>query len=143
LSCHLLDVNILIALADQDHVHHAIAHDWFAEVGSASFATCPLTQNALLRIVGHPRYPNGTSTPRAALAFLESLCALTGHLFWPDSVSLQSRDLFPLASFPNSEQLTDIYLLGLAVAQGGKFVTLDRRVNAKAVIGGPDALVVI
>ncbi len=138
-----MDVNILIALADQDHVHHTVAHDWFAKVGCDRFATCPLTENAVLRIVGHPRYPNGIGTPRAAIMFLDSLCALPGHTFWPDSVSLQDRDLFPLASFPGSDQLTDIYLLGLAVARGGTLVTLDRRINAKAVAGGAKALVVI
>jgi uncharacterized protein len=143
LTCYLLDVNILIALADRNHIHHSLAHNWFAEIGHHSFATCPLTQNALLRIVGHPRYPNGSSTPRAAFAFLESVCNAPGHAFWTDSVSLLNNSLFPLAVFPSSDQLTDVYLLGLAVSHGGKLATLDRRINAKAVADGQKALVVI
>jgi predicted nucleic acid-binding protein len=55
---HLLDVNVLIVLLDPAHVQHEPAHEWFARVGYRSLATCAITQNGLLRIIGHPRYPN-------------------------------------------------------------------------------------
>jgi hypothetical protein len=54
----LLDVNVLIALLDQRHVQHEQAHGWFAAAQANGWATCPLTQNAVLRILGQPRYPN-------------------------------------------------------------------------------------
>jgi predicted nucleic acid-binding protein len=58
MSVALLDVNVLIALLDRRHVHHDPAHGWFAAAQANGWATCPLTQNAVLRILGQPRYPN-------------------------------------------------------------------------------------
>ena len=81
MTTYLLDVNVLIALIDPAHVQHDAAHHWFAETGSASWATCPLTENGLLRIVGHPRYPNAPGTPAMIAAILQALRALPGHRF--------------------------------------------------------------
>ena len=65
MTTYLLDVNVLIALVDPAHVHHEPAHAWFSQQGSTSWATCPMTENGLLRIVGHPRYPNSPGSPGA------------------------------------------------------------------------------
>lgn len=54
----LLDVNVLIALFDPAHIHHGSAHNWFAEIGQSAWATCPVTENGVIRIVGDPRYRN-------------------------------------------------------------------------------------
>ena len=70
MTVHLLDVNVLIALVDPAHIQHDPAHDWFARVGYKAFATCPLTENGLVRIVGHPKYPNSPGPPSAVLASL-------------------------------------------------------------------------
>lgn len=139
----LLDVNVLIALADDAHVHHAIAHDWFEQHGASSFATCPLTQNGVLRILGHPKYPGGPGTPREMLGFLEALCDLPGHIFWEDRVSLLDDHVFSRGHFGASVHLTDIYLLGLAVANKGQLATLDRKISTQAVIGSRKALYLI
>ena len=69
----LLDVNVLIALLDPRHVHHEAAHHWFAARGSDPWASCALTQNAVLRIVGHPRYPNAPGSPAAVSSILSQL----------------------------------------------------------------------
>jgi uncharacterized protein len=139
----LLDVNVLIALADNAHVHHDMAHAWFDKIGATSFATCPLTQNGLLRVMGHPRYPNGPGTPKAMLDFLDALCDLGGHVFWPDCISLTKASLFNRDHFSPSEHLTDVYLLGLAVSNSGRLATFDRRIASKAVVGSQQALELI
>jgi hypothetical protein len=139
----LLDVNVLIALLDPLHVHHAITHDWFAAEGRDAFATCPLTQNAVLRIFGHPRYPRSPGTPWAVTPQLKSLTALAGHQFWPDDVSLLDRRLVATERLTSSARLTDVYLLALAHSRGAKLATLDRRLQSDAVVDGAQALNVI
>jgi toxin-antitoxin system PIN domain toxin len=136
----LLDVNVLIALIDPTHTHHDIAHDWFAARGRRAWATCPLTENAVLRIVGHARYPNSPGTPAAAAPMLASLCALPGHAFWPDDIRLLDTAVFDLGRLLNASQVTDSYLLALACARGGKLATFDRRLIVDAVVGGATGL---
>jgi uncharacterized protein len=143
MSVHLLDVNLLVALGDGAHVHHEHAHAWFGRTGAASFATCPMTQNGVMRILGHPLYPNGPGTPRDVMAFVQALTALPGHVFWPDSVSLTDDDRFHHDQFGGANQLSDIYLLGLAATHSGKLATLDRRILIKAVRGGEGAVTFI
>jgi uncharacterized protein len=72
----LLDVNVLIALIDPTHVGHDAAHAWFAATGAASWATCPVTENGVLRIVGHLKYPNSAGSPAAVAPILTGLRSL-------------------------------------------------------------------
>ncbi len=136
----LLDVNVLIALVDPMHVQHNAAHDWFAKQGKKSWATCPLTENGVIRIVGHIRYPNSPGTPAEVAQLMESLCALPGHVFWPDKISLLDADKIDASRILSSTQVTDSYLLALASAHGGKLATFDRRLVVDAVRGGSKAL---
>jgi uncharacterized protein len=137
---YLLDVNVLIALIDPGNVHHDMAHDWFGRVGKVAFATCPLTQNGVLRIVGAPRYPNSPGTPAAVAPILASILNMTGHEFWPDDISLQDDSKILIPHLLNSAQITDSYLLALAVAHNGKLASFDRRMVTNAVRGGAAAL---
>lgn len=140
---YLLDVNILIALLDGDHVAHGAAHTWFERTGSIAWASCPLTQNGVVRIIGHPRYPNSTGSPAAAIEALAPLLALPGHEFWPNDISLMTSSLIDPAHILTAAQVTDSYLLALAAARGGQLATLDRRLSPRAVRGGGDALCLI
>lgn len=140
---YLLDVNVLIALIDPAHVQHDAAHDWFAKQGKKSWATCPLTENGVVRIVGNVRYPNSPGTPAAVAQLMAGLCALPGHVFWPDSISLLEDTKIEASRILSSAQVTDSYLLALAVAHGGKLATFDRRLVVDAVRGGLKALHVI
>ncbi|MDY7522740.1 TA system VapC family ribonuclease toxin [Sphingomonas sp. 10B4] len=140
---YLLDVNVLIALIDRRHVNHDVAHRWFSETGHAAWATCPLTENGVLRIVGHPRYANTPGSPAAVVPVLASLCALPGHVFWPDAISLLDEQHVTGAKLFTSAQLTDTYLLALAASRHGKLATLDSRVAVQAVPGGKASLHVI
>ncbi len=139
----LLDVNVLIALIDPAHVRHERAHQWFAETGKKAWATCPLTQNGVLRIVGHARYPGAPGPPAAVAELMTGLLALSGHTFWPDDLTMLDARRIRAARLLDSAQVTDSYLLALAVAHEGKLATFDRHLVTDAVINGVQALHVI
>jgi hypothetical protein len=136
----LLDVNVLIALMDPAHVRNESALAWFAAVGSKSWATCPMTENAVLRIIGHSSYPNSLGSPSAVARMLTSFFALGGHVFWPDDISSLDAERFDAGLLITSGQVADSYLLALAVAHGGKLATFDRRLAVNAVKNGAQAL---
>ena len=136
----LLDVNVLIALIDPAHVGHDAAHRWFGSVGATSWATCPITENGVIRIVGHPRYPNSTGSPAAAAPIVARLCALPGHVFWQDDFSLVDCSAVDPARIATPAQVTDTYLLALAVANNGQLATFDRRLSPNAVRRGRASL---
>jgi uncharacterized protein len=136
----LLDVNVLIALIDPAHIGHDPAHHWFEAEGRRAWATCPLTENGVIRIVGHPKYPNTPGSPAVVAAIIAQLRSLPGHIFWPDDISLTGAGHIDPAQILTSAQVTDSYLLALAVAHQGRLATFDRRLSVKAVRGGKTAL---
>lgn len=138
---HLLDINILIALVDRNHSQRGKALDWFLKRPDSGWATCPLTENGVIRIIGHDSYPDGPGDTGIVREVLTALCGQAGHQFWPDEISLRDLDL--AGEWPNSKILTDVYLLALAVHRQGKFVTLDREIDPSGVPGGAEALVVL
>jgi uncharacterized protein len=140
MTAFLLDVNVLIALIDPMHIHHTSAHQWFEVKGKRAWASCPLTENAVLRIVGNGRYPNSPGTPAAVAEALESLVSSPGHVFWPDDITLIDSRMIDVSRLLNCRQVTDTYLLALAYSHGGQFATFDRRVVTDAVRGGRQAL---
>jgi hypothetical protein len=140
MSVALLDVNVLIALLDRRHVHHEQAHRWFAATQRMDWATCPMTQNAVLRILGQPRYPNSPGPPAVVAPLVAALLRHPRHQFWPDAVSLLNQPGVDPSRLLQAGQLTDTYLLALAVENGGRLVTLDQRLCCDAVVGGRDAL---
>jgi uncharacterized protein len=142
-TAFLLDVNVLIALVDTAHVQHEAAHEWFDRTGRRAWATCPLTENGLLRILGNPRYPNSLGTPSEVIPFLSALCALPGHVFWPDDVSFRDAEAVDADRLLTHAQVTDSYLLALAIAKRGRLATFDRRLVVDAVRGGAQALHII
>jgi toxin-antitoxin system PIN domain toxin len=137
---YLLDVNVLIGLIDPTHVSHEAAHGWFEAEGSQSWASCPITQNGVLRIVSHPAYPNAQASPAAVAHILQKLLHLPGHVFWLDDISLLDRRHIDTGRLLTHKQVTDTYLLALAAAHGGKLATLDRRLSTAAVPGAAAAL---
>jgi toxin-antitoxin system PIN domain toxin len=130
----LLDINVLIALIDPDHVSHTVAKTWWVLNREQGWASCPLTQNGCVRIVSQPAYPN----PQAAttvITLLASTCADVFHEFWPDDASLLDPRQFHHAHIHGHRQITDLYLLGLAVRHSGRLVTFDGRIPLSAVHG--------
>lgn len=139
----LLDVNLLVALCDADHVHHEPAARWFRAHRAEGWATCPLTENGLVRVLGHHRYPAGPGSPEAVRPLLQSLRSIPGHVFWDDNLSLADSRTFPSFRGATSRQLTDLYLLALSVARGGILATLDARIDPSPIPGGNRALVTV
>ncbi len=134
----LLDVNILIALLDGAHIHHERASAWLAENLAAGWASCPITQNGCIRIMSQPAYPN--SRPAAVIAErLAEAAAQPHHDFWADDFSLLEPGTLNWSGILGSRQVTDAYLLALAVRRQGRFVTFDAGIDVKIVSGSTAA----
>lgn len=124
----LLDVNVLIAMAWPAHEGHKKAQDWLSIHALSGWATCPLTQNAFVRILSNPSFSPNALSPREALALLEANLSHSAHRFWPDEISLAQALKFLSPQVDGHQQVTDAYLLGLAMHKEGKFVTMDKSV---------------
>ena len=138
----LLDVNVLLALLDTDHADHRIARSWLSKElagagspeGGPGWASCALTQNGFVRIISQPRYPSPIPTAQA----IDRLGRATRnplHEFWSCEISLLDAGLIERDRIYGPKQITDLYLLALAVAKGGRFVTFDRAISRHAVSG--------
>ena len=130
----LLDINVLIALLDAAHIHHQRASQWLEQSLHHGWASCPLTQNGCLRIMAQPAYPQ--ALPLAAVAQrLGQAAATPAHLFIADDYSLLDADSLHWPQLLGHRQVTDAYLLGLAVRHGCRFVSFDARIHLAAVPG--------
>lgn len=130
---HLLDINLLLALMDPDHAFHMRAHEWWAGCGG-KWASCPLTENGLLRIITSPAYSKTADFTVTEMAGrLRAFAGATDHAFWPDSLSLRDDRFFQHPAILTGKHLTDIYLLALAVANNGSFATFDQHIPLAAV----------
>lgn len=130
----LLDINVLIALLDADHVFHERAHTWWAASAEAGWASCPLTENGLVRIMCHPGYSERIRlTPSKLAGLLSDFAARSNHEFWPDDLSLRDTARFLTDRIHGGRQVTDIYLLGLATSHQGRLVTFDESIPLSAV----------
>jgi hypothetical protein len=131
----LLDVNVLVALFDPDHLHHEAAHAWFEENRPSGWATCPITENGFVRVLSNPAYGPGHESAATALDRLRRFCESGGHEFWPDDVSLLASRALRRGAALTHGQLTDVYLLALATAHAGRLATFDRRIPLAPVAG--------
>jgi uncharacterized protein len=138
----LLDVNVLLALADAKHPHHTRTQRWRAAEPLFGWASCPLTQNGFLRISSQKSYANPITLPDA-LAVLRRMTAREDHALWPDDVSLLDDTLIDHARLLGPRQLTDVYLLALAVKHGGRLITLDTGIALLSVHGAKKQQLVI
>lgn len=139
----LLDVNVLIALFLSDHLRHQHAHGWSGASRDHGWASCPLMQNGLVRIIAQSKQAGATTT-QDALRRLQTFTLQTDHAFWPDSISLLDEQMIDYDRVLGPNQLTDIYLLTLAVKNGGRLVTFDTAIPLAAVPGArAEHLVVI
>jgi toxin-antitoxin system PIN domain toxin len=138
----LLDVNVLIALLDADHASHEPAFTWFAANAKYGWASCPITQNGCVRIMSHPGYPGAYSVSEIVQR-LHRASVDRVHEFWPDDVSLLDEQLIDTTRVHGPRQLTDVYLLALAVSRGGVLVTFDRTIAVEAVRVATAASVIV
>lgn len=133
----LLDVNVLIALFDGAHCFHDAAHEWFAANRGAGWASCPMTENGMIRVLSHPSYIGRRTTVGDAIDRLARLTATEDHVFWPDAVSI-CKGIVDAKHVAGHRQITDSYLLALAVHNGGRLATFDRSIPLAAVAGADD-----
>ena len=138
----LFDVNILIALLDENHAHHATVSDWLSDHIERGWASCPLTQNGCVRIISQPRYPNALGVAEAVIRLREAV-STPWHQFVPDDLSLLDDDVVDRLQLLGPRQLTDVYLLALAVAHDARLVTLDKSVSFAAVRGASEERLVV
>ncbi len=139
----LLDVNALIALVDSDHVGHDPMHRWFRRRANRGWATCPLTENGMIRVLSQSAYPSGRRSPAEVIEILGSLRRAfpANHVFWADDVSLADESLFLPEFITGSKSVTDAYLLGLAARHKARLVSLDRSLPWQAIRGGSAQLI--
>lgn len=133
----LLDINVLLALLDSDHVDHARAHEWLDDEIGAGWASCAITENGFVRIISQPRYPSPVS-PAEAIELLSHACHSGYHEFWSCDTSLLDSRIVDRSCLHGPRQVTDAYLLALATAHDGRFVTFDRSLPLSSVHGATE-----
>jgi hypothetical protein len=138
----LLAVSVLLPLFDARHTHHSAARNWRALHRDKGWASCPLTQNGFVRIISKPGYARPIDL-RTALSVLRDQAEQTDHEFWPDGLSITDAGVFDHDFILGPNQITDVYLLGLAVRNGGRLVTFDRGLPLRAVRGARERHLVV
>ncbi|MGO8930684.1 MAG: TA system VapC family ribonuclease toxin [Limisphaerales bacterium] len=132
----LLDINAVIALLGPDHAFQERAQAWWAAQANSGWASCPIVENGVVRIMSNPGYTQGARfTPGDLISRLRMFATQTNHEFWPDDVSLRDGKLFMPERIHSSRQLTDLYLLALASKHAGMLATFDRAIPISAVCG--------
>jgi uncharacterized protein len=127
---YLLDTNLLIALLWPSHEQHDLALKWFTRHRARGWATCPITQAGFVRIVSNPAFSRDAVQPREAVQVLSANTVANDHAFWPDEVPVAQAVTFAGVRLIGHQQVTDAYLLGLAIRRGGILATLDQRITA-------------
>ena len=121
----LLDVNVLVALLWPAQEHHPVVRSWFLAGGRHHWATCPLTEAGCVRLLSNPIATPGALRVSEALQLVGTNLKQPGHVFWPDDIDLLSAIEPSSGRLQGYRQVTDAYLLGLAMEHKGHLVTLD------------------
>lgn len=124
---YLLDVNTLLALAEEEHEHHGLVMEWFQSMTPREWGVCPFTEAGFLRLATNPKV--GAHAVEEAVAILDSISALPGYRFWPISDSWVRLSAPFSARLFGHQQITDASMLGLALKEDGVLVTLDQAVK--------------
>jgi uncharacterized protein len=130
----LLDVNVLVALFDDAHAYSAKANAFIAKTG-VKIASCPLTENGIVRVMNAGQYAQRAIGFERVRTQLNAMSAELDHEFWPDDVSIREARHIDLGKIHGHTQISDAYLLALAVSRGGALLTVDQRISLGAVPG--------
>jgi toxin-antitoxin system PIN domain toxin len=125
----LLDVNLLVALAWPNHIHHESAHRWFAHRARDGWATSSIVELGFVRVSSNARAIPAAASPQEAAALLRRITALPHHNFWSDDVRFAESPQVALARVLGHQQVTDAHLVALAIRHQGRLATLDRGVG--------------
>jgi hypothetical protein len=126
----LLDVNVLLALAWPNHIHHELVHRWFARRARDGWATSSIVELGFIRVSSNTRVTPAAVSPQEAAALLRRITAMAHHRFWPDDVRFAQSRHVALSRVAGHQQITDAHLVGLAIRHNGCLATLDRGVRA-------------
>lgn len=134
---NLVDLNVLIALTDSEHIHRQKAERWFLSEGRDNWGLCPLTEAGFIRITTSLATQRSAITIDRAISILQALRAHPGYRYWPitDAESWVAVTAGFAARISGHQQITDAYLLGLAIKKNGVLVTFDRGLRYMA---GPE-----
>lgn len=143
MTVHLLDVNVLVSLMWPAHINHGRAQEWFAKYSKNGWATCPLTQASCVRILSNPSFSSDAVTPQEAIKLLTANLKHPSHQFWPDDVSFVEAVQPVQKQIVGHQQISDAYLLSLAIHRKGRLVTMDHGISALLPKDKQAAIVVI
>lgn len=138
----LLDVNLLVALAWPNHVHHAAAHRWFSHRSARGWATCSLVELGFVRVSSNSRATPAAVSPQEAAVLLSELTAQAGHHFWIDDVRFAESPFVGRGRIVGHQQVNDAHLVALALRHSGCLATFDRGARALVPPGHDAARVV-
>lgn len=137
----LIDINVLLALTWPNHLHHAASRHWFKNACPQGWATCPFTESGFIRLSSNPKVFADAVSPRQALKILQSLKNRGSYEFWPSSISLTDWPQEMMQRLTGYRQVTDLYLICLALSKKGSLVTFDRKLQELLPTGKADGLV--
>jgi len=143
MNSFLLDVNALLALLDPMHIHHEAAHQWYARRSPMRLLTCSHVENGVIRVASQSQYPNCLGTSKRVREVLQCYIRQVHAECCSQVVSLLADDVLSRPDLLTPSRISDLYLLALAVANGTRLATFDKRIPAVAVTGGVEALEVI
>jgi hypothetical protein len=123
------DVNVLVALAWPNHVHHEAARNWFDASHRDGWATCPLTESGFVRVSANRRVMPIATTPQQAIELLRRMTGLEGHTFWTDETSIARSRWIAAQKLVGHGQVTDAHLLAVTLGHGGRLVTFDGAIS--------------
>jgi len=138
----LLDVNVLLALAWPNHIHHDLAHRWFARHHATGWATSSIVELGFVRVSSNARVIPAAVSPQEAAALLRRITQVPHHHFWADDVRFAESPHVALSRLAGHQQVTDAHLVGLALRHKGTLATLDRSIRALVPAGHPPEQVV-
>jgi len=129
----LLDTSVLIALLDASHIHHTLCTQWLAH-HTGGWASCPITLNGCVRIMAQPSYPNRLPM-QTVVAGLQKAMLNPMHAFWADEINPLQSDALNWGRLLRPTDITDAYLLSLAVSKQGCLVSLDQGIALSWAVG--------
>ena len=140
MTAYLLDVNVLIALAWPEHRQHSLGRAWFARNSAKGWATCPLVQAGFVRIVSNPAFSSQSVSVQQAIESLTASLQDRAHQFWQDSISVPDAVELLKGRVKGHQQITDAFLVALAIHNRGKLATLDQKIVEFAPVGSVEVI---
>jgi uncharacterized protein len=129
---NLLDLNVLIALSEPGHDHYNKVQEWFDSLRKGSWGVCPLTEAGFIRLTTNPAFRPGPRTLEQSIAILQTQKDHPDYCYWGmDESWVTLTSPFADRIFGH-QQVTDAYLLGLAIKENGVLVTFDRGIKYMA-----------